>query len=148
MVRAVLAGLPPDQYAAVISGGVEPGDMARALVARMAAERSASAADPVWAAEGYASSAKMNKLTGRLTAGPSLTAPGALGAAPSIYSGGALDHHVDVNRLEEALWEMKRRKEANAGAKLSAAELRRVKQRKQEVKKKMFRQNNRWLFED
>ena len=55
---------------------------------------------------------------------------------------------MDVNRLEEALWEMKRRKEARAGAKLSAAELRQVKQRKQEVKKKMFRQNNKWLFDD
>jgi hypothetical protein len=41
--------------------------------------------------------------TGRLTAGPS-TNFGALGAEPSIYSGGALDHHVDVNKLEEALW--------------------------------------------
>jgi|AntAceMinimDraft_1070359.scaffolds.fasta_scaffold304398_1 hypothetical protein len=42
---------------------------------------------------------------------------------------------------------MKRHKEANAGTALSAAELHRLKQHKAEVKKKRFRQNNKWLFD-
>ena len=53
-------------------------------------------------------------LTGRITAESSvdrrLRAGGLLGAQPSPYANTIMDHYCDVNRLEEALWEMKRRK--------------------------------------
>ena len=151
MVEAILAGLPPEQHAAVVSGGVHPGDMARALVSRLERQSGGGggwvgAEDEAWASGGYQSTGTFNRLTGRVTAGPA-TGFGAP-AERSLYAGGALDHHVDVNRLEEALWEMKRRKEASAGTALSAAEVARHKRRKAEVKKKMYRMNNTWLFDD
>ena len=140
MVDAVLAGLPPEQYQAVVTGGVDPADMARALVAKVerdsiAAREAMAASNDPWASSGYEMEARYNKLTGRVTAGP---AGSFAGGAGSIYAGGAIDHHIDVNRLEEGLWEMKRAKERRKAQALSRAEVDRLKKRKAEIKKKHY----------
>ena len=142
MVDSVLAGLNPEQYRAVVSGGVDPADMARALVAKVerdrvaAAEAAKAGVGDHWTSSGYATEARYNKMTGRVTAAPAGSF--ATGGGASIYSGGALDHHIDVNKLEEGLWEMKRAKERRKERALSKQEIDRLKKRRAEIKKKHY----------
>ena len=142
MVDSVLAGLNPEQYRAVVSGGVDPADMARALVAKTerdrvaAAEAAKAGVGDHWTSSGYATEARYNKMTGRVTAAPAGSF--ATGGGASIYSGGALDHHIDVNKLEEGLWEMKRAKERRKERALSKQEIDRLKKRRAEIKKKHY----------
>ena len=142
MVDSVLAGLNPEQYRAVVSGGVDPADMARALVAKTerdrvaAAEAAKAGVGDHWTSSGYATEARYNKMTGRVTAAPAGSF--ATGGGASIYSGGALDHHIDVNKLEEGLWEMKRAKERRKERALSRQEIDRLKKRRAEIKKKHY----------
>ena len=142
MVDSVLAGLNPEQYRAVVSGGVDPADMARALVAKVerdrvaAAEAAKAGVGDHWTSSGYATEARYNKMTGRVTAAPAGSF--ATGGGASIYSGGALDHHIDVNKLEEGLWEMKRAKERRKERALSRQEIDRLKKRRAEIKKKHY----------
>uniref|UniRef100_A0A7S0KXR4 WW domain-containing protein n=1 Tax=Micromonas pusilla TaxID=38833 RepID=A0A7S0KXR4_MICPS len=142
MVDSVLAGLNPEQYRAVVSGGVDPADMARALVAKAERDR-ASMAEAAragvgdgWTSSGYATEARYNKITGRVTAAPAGSF--ATGGGGGIYAGGALDHHIDVNKLEEGLWEMKRAKERRKERALSKQEIDRLKKRRAEIKKKHY----------
>jgi hypothetical protein len=148
MAAALIANLPASQRDAVLSGGVDPADMARALLDKMQAQRHAVSLgiDGDWAGDGYESKATYNKLTGHLTAGPSTV----FGRGPgrSVYAGTPLDHHMDVNQLEAAMCAMKRRREKAKNTKLTREEVERLKQRKADVKKKMFKQNNRWLFDE
>ena len=74
-------------------------------------------------------------MTGRVTAAPAGSF--ATGGGASIYSGGALDHHIDVNKLEEGLWEMNAPRSAQARA-LSKQEIDRLKKRRAEIKKKHY----------
>jgi hypothetical protein len=142
MVDSVLAGLNPEQYRAVVSGGVDPADMARALVAKVerdrvaAAEAARAGVGDGWTSSGYATEARYNKITGRVTAAPAGSF--ATGGGGSIYAGGALDHHIDVNKLEEGLWEMKRAKERRKERALSKQEIDRLKKRRAEIKKKHY----------
>ena len=89
-----------------------------------------------WTSSGYATEARYNKMTGRVTAAPAGSF--ATGGGASIYSGGALDHHIDVNKLEEGLWEMKRAKERRKERALSRQEIDRLKKRRAEIKKKHY----------
>ena len=90
----------------------------------------------------FAFSGKINRLAGRLVAGPAGGDAATIGEADALYGGGPLGHYADVRGLEASLAEAKRARERRAGTKLAGAELARAKRRRAEQKMRARRRAN------
>ena len=130
--RSIVAGLDASARA---TAAADPADFARAYAASLAGTDARDGSS-------YAFSGKMNRLTGRLVAGPAGGDAATIGEAVALYGGGPLGHHADVRVLEASLAEAKRARERRAGTKLAGAELARAKQRRAEQKMRARRRAN------
>ena len=136
--RSIVAGLDASAFPVAAA---DPADFARAYAANLAASAGrATNADSY--ADSYAFSGKMNRLTGRLVAGPAGGDATTMDEAGALYGGGPLGHFADVRGLEASLAEARRARERRAGKTLSGAELARAKRRKAEQKMRARRRAN------